>query len=478
MRGFADEHREMRRLVVSVAVLLVLAAVPATAQAVTIQQFPLPAGSQPFYLKAGPDGNLWIVDQSTVAPAIRRVTPGGALLEPFLLSGSGIPNDLAVAPSGEVLWVSSDDTTGFRTRSTPSGTRLTQAVLAGAATGIAVSPSGLVTVGGFQNPGSNSVICPFPPAVNRPCTPLAGLQGPVSSLVYRADGLLTALVPLQDSMVAFPDGFTGPGDIATGSLGSGSGPTRSALGPDGNMWFTLTVANAILGGGGQTIPVPTAAAAPWDITTGPDGALWFTESGARTIGRITTSGQITEFPLPAGSGQPFGITTGPDGNVWFTTRNPAAVGRLSFDPVSPGGRGGGGGGGGALVSDRSAPRVSPGLRLTGFRQGRGSTFTFSLSEPARVAIKIERRAGTGRRVNGRCVARTRRNRSRPVCTRYSSVGTVRTDGRQGVNQLRFSGRLNGRALSPGNYRASLTATDAAGNASTVSRASFTVRRRR
>jgi hypothetical protein len=332
-----------------------------------------------------------------------------------------------------------------------------------------------VTAGGYQNPGSASVICPVQAVTT--CTPLFGFLGPVSSLVYRADGLLTALVPIQDAMVAFPDTFTAQADIATGGLPGG--PTRSALGPDGEMWFTQTGAGTILNGGtGQPVALPRPGTQPWDITAGPDGALWFTESQGGAIGRVTTSGQVTEFPLPAGSGRPFGITTGPDGNIWFTTRSPAAVVRMSFDPVTPAGRGGGGGGGGAgVVADRAAPRVSPGLRLAGFRQGRGSTFTFSLSEPAKVSIKVERRLGTGRRVDGRCVRRTRRNRSRPVCTRYSSVGTVRTDGRQGVNELRFSGRLNGRALSPGTYRASLTATDAAGNASAVSRATFTVRRR-
>ena len=44
-------------------------------------------------------------------------------------------------------------------------------------------------------------------------------------------------------------------------------------------------------------------------------------------------------------------------------------------------------------------------------------------------------------------------------------------------ELRFSGRRSGRNLSPGTYRASAVATDAAGNTSGVSRATFTVRRR-
>jgi virginiamycin B lyase len=463
----------MRRALLLTLAMLVVA--PAAAEAVTFQQFPMPAGSRPFYLKPGPDGNLWIVDQNAAAPAIARMSPQGTALQAISLS-SDIPNDLTVAPSGEVHWVSSNGAAGLWGRRTTGGAVITEPVLAGVATGIAVGPSGRVTVGGVRAGDSGSVLCSVAAGVLPSCTPLPGFLGPVSSLVYRADGLLTALVPLQDAMVALPDTFTTPGEIATGSLPGG--PTRSALGPDGEMWFTQTADGTILNGGtGQPIALPRPGTQPWDITAGPDGALWFTESQGNAIGRVSTSGQVTEFPLPAGSGRPFGITTGPDGNIWFTTRSPAAVVRMSFDPVTPGRGGGGGGGGAGVVADRTAPRVSPGLRLSGFRQGRGSTFTFTLSEPARVAIKVEKRAGTGRRVGGRCVARTRGNRSRPRCTRYSSVGTVRADGRQGVNELRFSGRLNGRNLSPGTYRASLTATDAAGNASSVSRATFTVRRR-
>ena len=63
---------------------------------------------------------------------------------------------------------------------------------------------------------------------------------------------------------------------------------------------------------------------PGDIKAGPDGNLWFTESepippqlGQRNmIGRVTPSGQVTEFPLNGFlmSGETFG----PDGNLWFT----------------------------------------------------------------------------------------------------------------------------------------------------------------
>ena len=82
----------------------------------------------------------------------------------------------------------------------------------------------------------------------------------------------------------------------------------------------------------QTItvfPVPTASSYPRGIVTGPDGALWFTEPGANKIGRITTTGVITEF-LVGGIGTFYGwITVGPDGALWFTELAANKIGRIT-----------------------------------------------------------------------------------------------------------------------------------------------------
>jgi len=61
--------------------------------------------------------------------------------------------------------------------------------------------------------------------------------------------------------------------------------------------------------------VPTARSQPFAITAGPDGALWFVEFHGN-MGRITTTGVITEYPTDAGEAD--GITAGPDGVLWST----------------------------------------------------------------------------------------------------------------------------------------------------------------
>jgi virginiamycin B lyase len=91
-------------------------------------------------------------------------------------------------------------------------------------------------------------------------------------------------------------------------------------GPDGNLWYTEYTDNKIgrltTTGTLTEFPLPTAHSGPTGITTGPDGNLWFTEATGQKLGRITPSGVITEFALPQPCG-PQGITAGPDGNLWI-----------------------------------------------------------------------------------------------------------------------------------------------------------------
>jgi len=98
---------------------------------------------------------------------------------------------------------------------------------------------------------------------------------------------------------------------------------RITLGPDGALWFAETVAGKIgritTSGVITEYSIPTANSYPYGITTGSDGALWFTEVSAQKIGRITTDGLVTEFPV---SGTPTSsflrdIATGADGALWF-----------------------------------------------------------------------------------------------------------------------------------------------------------------
>ena len=113
------------------------------------------------------------------------------------------------------------------------------------------------------------------------------------------------------------------------------GPVGIAAGPDGNVWLASLSAHgpfiekvAVDGSPLGLYQLPQNVGEVRGIVAGSDGAMWFTESAA--IGRITLSGEIQQFPLPmgAGTGSPYQIAAGPDDNVWFVEYLPEGVGRV------------------------------------------------------------------------------------------------------------------------------------------------------
>jgi hypothetical protein len=86
----------------------------------------------------------------------------------------------------------------------------------------------------------------------------------------------------------------------------------------------ITEFNTLNGGG--------RSSSPFGITAGPDGAIWFAELTASKIGRITTSGVVSEFSTPTPNSQPIGITVGADGALWFTEQLTSKIGRIAITP--------------------------------------------------------------------------------------------------------------------------------------------------
>jgi virginiamycin B lyase len=110
---------------------------------------------------------------------------------------------------------------------------------------------------------------------------------------------------------------------------TGDAPVSMVAGPDGALWIVDVGSGGAIDRYVPGGPIVQYAAprGPVDIVAGPDGALWFTQ-GWPSIGRITTTGEITEYPLPAGVG-PYGITVAPDGALWFAEWEAGAIGRMT-----------------------------------------------------------------------------------------------------------------------------------------------------
>ena len=67
---------------------------------------------------------------------------------------------------------------------------------------------------------------------------------------------------------------------------------------------------------------------PAAIVVGSDSALWFVNNGNASIGRITTSGAISNYTDPTIDG-PIWIAAGSDGALWFSNQTNNSIGRIT-----------------------------------------------------------------------------------------------------------------------------------------------------
>jgi len=320
----------------------------------TISEFPLPASIVwPTNITKGPDGNLWFIAGATIG----RITPTGVIrlfsLPTKQLGAVGIID----GPDGN-LWFSEVSLPGVQSgkrkigRITPSGTisefSLSSNINPGNLTTgrdhalwfIEYDNNQLDKIGRITPTGTiNEFPLSFPPQTNLYGI-TTGSDGNFWGIGYSGNnnprGMIWRITP-TGTITAFP--------LATAFFPSG---TTSAItaGPDGNLWFGEEDSHAMNGKVGRITPSGTISefALPDhhnivnNITTGPDGNLWFTESTDSNndltsqngkIGRITTSGTITEFPVPTSNGTPWGITAGPDSTIWFTEISSNKIGRLA-----------------------------------------------------------------------------------------------------------------------------------------------------
>ncbi len=169
----------------------------------------------------------------------------------------------------------------------------------------------------------------------------------IFGLVQGADGNLWGIVNFA------PARLNGDGSITRFPLPAGSYAQAITPGPDGALYFTEPyhglVPNAppdsIRGAIGRITTtgqisesvLPTNAAKPDQIVAGPDRAIWFTlndfgvGAAAPAIGRITNLGVVTQYPLPIAATIPHAITAGPDGNLWFTAQGVGKESNLTIN---------------------------------------------------------------------------------------------------------------------------------------------------
>ena len=241
-----------------------------------VTEFPLPTvDSYPRGITAGPDGAIWFTEWQS--NQIGRLAPDGSFQEFPVPTASAGPESITVGADGN-LWFT-EDGAGRIGRITPAG-----------------------DFADFSMPTSTST---------------------VSGIALGPDGNIWFAV------AAGCLGRITPSGTVTRILTANScqSPYAITAGPDGNLWFTVDTYVARISPEyppstftpsdlvAATTPDPPSSCPTTEITAGADGNLWFGESPCSKIGRVTPTGELTEFTLPSGI---TGIASGPDGNIWFS----------------------------------------------------------------------------------------------------------------------------------------------------------------
>jgi streptogramin lyase len=289
-----------------------------------ISEYTVPTTTQgdPYFIAAGPDGNLWFTDD--INNQVAKVTTSGAATAYRVPTQGGGLAGIVAGPDGN-LWFANGSAIG---KVTTSGvfTEYTIPTANSFPYAIVVGPDGNLW---FTEDSGNKVA--------RVTTSGAFTEYPLPA----ANAYPTGIAAGADGNLWLTEGANKVAKVTTSGVfteyatpTANSYPSAISAGPDGNLWFAENgvskVAKVTTSGAITEYPLPTANAYPNGIAAGPDGNLWFTEGGVKKVAKVTTSGVFTEYPVPPTSSSPFAVTPGPDGNVWFSETQGGGGGGCAF----------------------------------------------------------------------------------------------------------------------------------------------------
>jgi virginiamycin B lyase len=444
---------------------VLLALLPATvfADPAISGEFALP--NQPFHLALGPDGNVWVAIGGG-NPDFSKVSPSGVVTS-FDAAGVSSPNGMTVGPDGNMWTTQSGGVVKFSTANPAAAQAFSIAGL--------IDPRQIVTGpdGNLWTASGSDVyrISPSNPSGSFTAFPVAGLSA--RGITSGGDGNLWVADFSGRVIKVTPAGVATP-------VTTGGGVQEVAAGPGTQIAYTNpggipeSMGRIDPGGLPQVTPFVTPPD-PSGIVFARDGAYWTAQFATDNVGRLAPDGSYTKLDKFTAASGPRFITEGAGDTLWVALETSQKIGRITGVVAPP-----------PAFVDATAPVITgvsvlPKSFAVGKKQTAlaakktpvGTNFKFTLSEAASVELKMEKRL-PGKRHGVACVKPRRELNSKKNCVRYRTAGVLNRISAIGANTVPFSGRIGKRALSPGRYRLSVTATDAAGNASAVATTTFGV----
>ena len=123
-------------------------------------------------------------------------------------------------------------------------------------------------------------------------------------------------------------------------------PAAIAVGPDGAVWFTIEMSNALgvlRNGRIERLVKKTQNLEALGLAVDAAGGAWYTDGAGRSVARMSGDGSIESFPVTTPIVKFGRLALGRDNGVWFADATTASVTRLKdgvvtrHDPRSEGG---------------------------------------------------------------------------------------------------------------------------------------------
>lgn len=289
----------------------------------SIAEYSLPTAYSDLVL--GNDGNLWVlstVSSTLPSPSILNHVALDGTYQSFPLTGTSVQpsSQLFAGPSSD-LWFQSQTVTAHVNIVATANNAIgnTSVLFQDRAYLRLIDAAGAwyTDTGGFQHVTTADTLLTSTPYTHDIAGTALGRDGNVwfTSQSGNLVGYITPSSPV--------------GVITTFALPSaGSLPGAIALGADGNMWFiegtqdalrigTVTPAGAITE---YTVTNAIGYVLGPSIALGADGNMWFSVLDSE-VGNITPSGTITISTTPTAHSWPQSLIAGPDGNQWFVEPN-------------------------------------------------------------------------------------------------------------------------------------------------------------
>jgi streptogramin lyase len=351
---------------------VLLGSIITNARAVEITEFsPFPAGGEPAYVTAGPDGNLWVTNIH--ADEIERVNTEGQRTGEFQIPiPDAEPYEIISGPEG-LLWFTELAGDAIGTITTSGEVNEMSMGQYGGTLGIARGNEGNVWVTG------NNFIANAVPSVHTvlvtplSLTPNQLAIGPGDNVWFTDDGdeKIGFFNPLTREATELEPAVSSERCVAEPEKQKCPFVDAIVAGPEGALWYSEFEGREIgrITASGERAEFYMGLSEPSGINSfavGPEGNIWFTEARADRVGWITPAGAITEVSAGISPGAyPYDITLGPEDNLWFTERTGDRLGRIipNVPPVIATG-------GASAVTFNSAT-------LTATVRSRGSETTYS-----------------------------------------------------------------------------------------------------